>query len=106
MTVSFVDAVKTEIENFNKKRGRRKELNPVIVENMPPPYRKFGRIVVCGDREPSGVLYDAIPRMANATVRTLLKFKPRPQIVDVNVFEQGEDAIRYLFRIKLPYRNS
>lgn len=96
----FVEAVKRSIQNFNKTRGGRKKLAPDIVDQIPLPNRKYGRIIVFKD-EPTSP--EVISRMAEATVRTLLRLKPRPTIMTVGMFEfmwSGD----YLFRFKIPLK--
>lgn len=94
----FVEAVKEKIYGFNETRGRRKELAPDIVETIYPPYRKFGRILDCGEAEISETIID---KMAGATVRTLLLRKPRPSAIAVDVLHSSEGK-GYLFRLKVP----
>ena len=102
----FRDAVRKEISNFNDNRANRKELTPQIVEYIPYPRRKFGKILDIGedaliDGEALRILSDAIPRMATATVKTLLHRRPRPTTIAVDSFPHRSDT-RYLFRLTLP----
>ena len=96
----FLEAVRKRIKDFNKTRGRRKELNPDIVDYLPLPNRKFGRILKDVSLD---VLPEAIIKMAGSTVRTLLKLRPRPCIVAIDALENKEKC-KYLFRFKIPYK--
>jgi len=95
----FLNAVKTKIQRFNKTRGRRKALNPRIVKNIPLPSKNYGRTLKCGDS--LEISPEAISKMAEATIRTLLKLKPRPPIIKLDVFSY-ERGRKYLFRLRLP----
>ncbi len=94
----FVDAVKERIRHFNETRGRRKELNPDIVDDISIPNRKYGRILKHGE---GPTCPEVINRMAKATVRTLLNLRPRPHIMTVGMFEDTRNG-DYLFRFKIP----
>jgi len=107
MNDPFVDAVKAEIQNFNETKGRRKELAPDIVDGIPLPNRKYGRILEIGEDAPPDLVPDllseAINKMAKATVRTLLRLNPRPHIMSIGMFENRQNG-KYLFRFKIPRR--
>ncbi|MBA7653138.1 hypothetical protein ES703_60981 [subsurface metagenome] len=102
----FVGAVKERIQNFNKTRRRRKELNPDIVDDIPLPNRKYGLTINLGDVSMSDITDMVIPRMAGATVRTMLRLKTRPHIITVGMFKHravGVETGEYLFRFKIPH---
>ncbi len=101
MNVLFVEAVKERIHHFNETRGRRKELNPNIVDHLPLPNKKFGRIIRWEGSPISDIEHRLIPRMAEVTVRTMLRLRPRPHTIDVAVFENVSSG-DYLFRLKIP----
>lgn len=95
----FTEVVKDKIREFNETRGRRKVLDPTFVDDLPLPNRKYGRVFCTEDGElpDSGV----IDKMAGATVRTMLRLKPRPFTVMVGMFRHKEFG-EYLFRFKVP----
>lgn len=100
MEACFVKAVKEKVEEFNASRGRRKELAPVFVDDIPWPSMKYG-IRWTPDEETPGI----IEKMAKATVRTMLKLKTRPAKVAVGILQHriaGTERYEYLFRFKIP----
>lgn len=96
MNTLFVDEVKEGIKRFNETRGSRKELSPNFVETISHPYNNFGLVVDCKEH----ILSDVIPRMAGATVRTLLKQKSRPQMITVAMLRRKNPS-EYLFRLQI-----
>ena len=101
----FVEAVKGQIKHFNETKGRRKELIPDFVDDIPLPNRKFGRMMNLSDMETPDIISRVIPRMAGATVRTMLRLKSRPSILTVGMFKHrvvGVETGKYLFRFKIP----
>ena len=81
-------AIQVEIHNFNKKRGRRKELAPVIVSPMPKPYKKYGlkwQIDTKAINDDPLYIPDMIRKLASGLVRTLLDRRPRPYIMAVDI---------------------
>lgn len=100
----FLGAVKEKIQHFNETRGRRKELTLDIVDDIPLPNRRFGRIVSWGDSPMPDIEHRLIPQMAEITVRTLLQLKPRPHKIALAMFERKQKG-KYLFRFKLPKKN-
>ena len=102
MNDPFEDAVKKKIKEFNETRGRRKELNPKIVRSniLHGSYKKYGRILRLVANDFSDIPQEVIDKMASAAVKTMLKRRPRPSVVDVALFlKQPGD---FLFRIKIP----
>jgi len=97
----FVEAVKERIQSFNKTRGRRKELSPEFVVNIPLPNRKYGRIVQWSDSPMPDITHRLIPHMAEVTVRTMLRLRSRPHILTVGMFENKANG-EYLIRFKIP----
>lgn len=97
----FLEAVKERIKHFNETRGRRKELAPDIVDDIPLPNRKYGRIVCWGTSPMPDIKHRLIPQMAEVTVRTMLRLRPRPSIITVGMCEDRRNG-DYLFRFKIP----
>lgn len=104
LTRSYRTAINEKIREFNKTKGRRKELAPEFLEGMPLPYQKYGRILtgLTGGEE-GGVLVDAISKMAGAAVRTMLLRKPRPRKAVAHAWQRSGDS-DYMFRLVLPRR--
>ncbi len=99
---SYREAVNVEIENFNRTRGRRKELTPLVVDTstVKYPYQKFGRIFEAGDA-PQNVILEVLPRMAQWTVNSLLHRKPRPLKISLDILQCVEkfNGPKYKFRL-------
>ena len=110
----FKEAVLRHIGIFNSERGRRKELAPEMVDSVPKPFHKFGRILEMGDGsaecgEEEEMIAEGIDRMAKSTIRTLLRRKPRPAQMALNVLRDWNNVFhpdKYLFRLMLPARES
>ncbi len=85
------DTINDEIGRFNKTRGRRKELKPQFVAKEGiREYRKVGRILEFDQEtlvENRLNICDCIQKMGQATVRTMLKTKPRPAKYWVGIHE-------------------
>ncbi len=101
-------AIQVEIHNFNKKRGRRKELSTVIVLPMPRPYKNYGlkwQIDTKAINDDPFYIPDMIRKLADGLVRTLLKRSPRPYMMAIDILRQphfGESSNQYFLNLKLP----
>lgn len=100
----FLEAVKENINNFNKTRGKRKELSPKFVDRIPGRGKKFGRILDMSlyteDDEIQRLYSEVVPKIAKMVIRTLLTRKPRPGEMVVGILPCSDN--RRLFRIILP----
>lgn len=101
MNDPFMDAVKDKIFDFNKTRGRRKELTPCIVDYLPHPRKRWVRLIDISTEAPPDILTEAIDRMAGAAVRTLLNRKPRPELICVVMLVNRAKG-QYLFSLRIP----
>ncbi len=81
------DIVWEDISAFNRSRGRRKALNPIFVKHseIKAPYQKFGMILelVNEHQDASG----CFQRVARMIAPTLLRRKPRPKRVYLDIYE-------------------
>lgn len=82
----LLDSVREDIEEFNATRGRRKRLGPAFVKwsEMFGVWRKYGKILPIEDWL-SPDTQDIVKRMAHAVVRTMLRRRPRPERVHLDI---------------------
>jgi len=99
------EAVKEHINNFNERRGRRKELSPEFVNHIHGAYRKFGRSIDLNLYTEDDEIYrlhsEVVPKIAKMLVRSLLKLKPRPSEMAIDGVRHS-DRSEYLFRLRVP----
>ena len=97
----FEEAVTKEIASFNAHRGKRKPLIPKL-DTVRWEYKKYGWIVEFSDCDLI-VLKEAILRAAQRAIRTMLRIKPRPELMALAVAKNDRDN-QYRFRIAVPKR--
>lgn len=99
--LGFTDALRQAIANFNSTRGRRRELNPQIlsIDEIPRDVRahKFGKLVAVDLPIDEDVIKAHIKKLAEDSVRTLLKRKPRPKRIFARCTLDGKGAIHTNF---------
>jgi len=79
----LLDVVREDIKEFNETKGRRKKLNPIFLEHseIQMPYQKYGRIIEFYE----GDAFSAVRMAAKKVVPTLLRRKPRPERINLDI---------------------
>jgi len=79
--------VRDDIKQFNETRGKRRGLNPIFIKDseIARPYKKFGAILDCEVADKDA--FDIVRRVAHKVTPTLLRRKPRPQRINLDILE-------------------
>ena len=103
----LLDTVEADITAFNATRGRRKELCPVLTERrLMGNVRKYGRIISLGSECPEAVSFEDVREAAHQVVPTLLRRKPRPtqMYLDIAYRDNYYGDMQWLIRLMIPRR--
>lgn len=95
------DTVTADISEFNATRGRRKALNPVLMDQ--PDYGRIHGTFVGTIRASEGTsVLDATRRVAHKVVPTLLRLKPRPPRIHIDIAEGLQHPEKHYVRLRIP----
>lgn len=94
------DSIVARIVDFNMIRGRRKGLQPDIVDVVPYPRKKFGIILDYEDWPADRI----VASLADKTIKCMLARKPRPQKIAFDIFDGAASLSPYLGAGKLRFR--